>query len=88
MRMETLEELLEVSVNGVVVATPSALHTSQTIALLNRGVAVFCQKPLGRNAVEVKSAISAAILADQLLGVDLCYRFTTAMEHLRRLRRN
>jgi predicted dehydrogenase len=84
-RMETLEELLQVSVDGVVVATPSALHASQTIALLNRGVAVFCQKPLGRNAVEVNSAISAASSADQLLGVDLCYRFTTAMEHLRRV---
>jgi predicted dehydrogenase len=84
-RMETLEELLQVSVDGVVVATPSALHASQTIALLNRGVAVFCQKPLGRNAVEVNSAISAASSADQLLSVDLCYRFTTAMEHLRRV---
>jgi predicted dehydrogenase len=84
-RMETLEELLQVSVDGVLVATPSALHAWQTITLLNKGVAVFCQKPLGRNAVEVNSAIRAAKSADQLLGIDLCYRFTTAMEHLRRV---
>src|ERR1700676_1226566 len=59
-RMKTLEELLQVSVDGVVVATPSALHAPQTITLLKRGGAVFCQKPLGRNAEEVSAAIGAA----------------------------
>lgn len=84
-QMKTLEELLQASVDGVVVATPSALHAIQTISLLERGVAVFCQKPLGRNAEEVSVAIGAASSANQLLGVDLSYRFTAAMEHLRRV---
>jgi predicted dehydrogenase len=67
------------------VATPSALHATQTISLLERGVAVCCQKPLGRNAEEVSVVIGAASSANQLLKVDLSYRFTAAMEHLRRV---
>ncbi len=84
-RLRTLEELLEMELAGLVVATPSALHASQTVSVLNRGVAVFCQKPLGRDAREVRHAIEAAKAADRLLGVDLSYRFTTAMGHVRRL---
>ena len=81
----TLEELLKNEMAGVVIATPSALHASQTVNVLNRGAAVFCQKPLGRSLIEVSWAIEAAKAADRLLGVDLSYRFTTAMKHLRRV---
>lgn len=84
-RMRTLEELLKHEIDGVVIATPSALHASQTVNVLDRGAAAFCQKPLGRSLVEVRSAIDAAKAADRLLGVDLSYRFTTAMGHLRQL---
>ena len=40
------------------------------------GAAVFCQKPLGRNAGEAQAVVEAARAADRLLGVDLSYRFT------------
>src|SRR5437879_6531924 len=50
---ETLEELAAADLDGLVISTPSALHAGQTIAALERGWAVFCQKPLGRNAEEV-----------------------------------
>ena len=84
-RMRTLQELLKHEIDGIVIATPSALHASQTMDVLNRGAAVFCQKPLGRSLIEVRSVIEAAKAADRLLGVDLSYRFTAAMRHLRRL---
>src|SRR5436190_11978827 len=48
----TLEEVLDSGVDGVVIATPSALHAEESITALKAGVAVFCQKPLGRDAVE------------------------------------
>jgi hypothetical protein len=48
-----LDELLDLDLDGLVIATPSALHASQAIAALERGVAVFCQKPLGRSEAEV-----------------------------------
>src|SRR3954468_10404626 len=49
-RVSGLEELLALDLDGLVIATPSALHAAQAIAALEHGVAVFCQKPLGRTA--------------------------------------
>jgi predicted dehydrogenase len=81
----TLEELLTMDLDGVVIATPSALHADQAIAALRHGVAVFCQKPLGRSAAEVRCVIDAARQADRLLAVDLSYRFTQGMTRIREL---
>ncbi|MBC7137270.1 MAG: Gfo/Idh/MocA family oxidoreductase [Defluviimonas sp.] len=77
--LATLEEVLALAPDGVVIATPSALHAAQTIAALKAGAAVFCQKPLGRNAGEVAAAVAAARQADRLLAVDLSYRQTAAI---------
>lgn len=84
-RAESLEELLEMPLDAVVIATPSALHAAQTVAALERGLAVFCQKPLGRDLPEVRRTIDAARAADRLLGVDLSYRFTEPMQKIREL---
>src|SRR4051794_16404754 len=46
--VSTLDELLDAGVDGVVIATPSAMHAEQSMRALERGAAVFCQKPLGR----------------------------------------
>ena len=64
----------------VVIATPSALHAEQSIRALDAGAAVFCQKPLGRDAAEAASVVAAARAADRLLSVDFSYRFTRGME--------
>jgi predicted dehydrogenase len=84
----SLDELLEEGVDGVVIATPSALHAEQAIAALERGVAVFCQKPLARTAAETRRVVDAARAADRLLAVDLSYRFTDAMQQIRTLVRS
>ena len=73
-----LPEMIDAGVDGVVIATPSALHADQAVAALEAGVAVFCQKPLGRTAQETRRVVDAARAADRLLGVDLSYRFTAA----------
>jgi predicted dehydrogenase len=80
-----LEGLLEYGLDGVVIATPSALHAEQSIAALTSGAAVFCQKPLGRTADEVRQVVDAARTADRLLAVDLSYRFTEGMRRIREL---
>lgn len=82
---ERLEELLEQDLDGVVIATPSALHASQSIAALERGIPVFCQKPLGRTGAEARRVVDAARTANKLLGVDMCYRHTSAMRAIREL---
>jgi predicted dehydrogenase len=78
-----LEGLLDLDLDGLVIATPSALHAEQAIAALERGVAVFCQKPLGRTAREASAVVEAARRADRLLAVDLSYRFTDGMQRIR-----
>lgn len=75
----SLDEMLALNLDGVVIATPSALHAAQSIQALGAGAAVFCQKPLGRDAVEARDVIDAARNADRLLGVDLSYRHTAGM---------
>jgi predicted dehydrogenase len=80
---DELDELLAAGLDGVVIATPSALHASQTAAALDAGAAVFCQKPLARTAAETRALIDAAERADRLLEVDLCYRQTRAARALR-----
>jgi predicted dehydrogenase len=81
--LDSLDELLEHELDGVVIATPSALHAEQAIAALEAGLAVFCQKPLGRTAAEAESVVAAACAADRLLAVDLSYRFTSAARAVR-----
>jgi predicted dehydrogenase len=76
--LDSLDELLERELDGIVIATPSAFHAEQAIAALERGLAVFCQKPLGRTAAETQSVVAAARAADRLLGVDLSYRYARA----------
>lgn len=67
-------------IDGVVIATPSALHAAQSLQALKSGKAVFCQKPLGRTAAEVEEVINASQEADKLLSVDLSYRYTKAFQ--------
>jgi len=83
-----LDELLDFGVDGVVIATPSAMHAEQSIRALERGAAVFCQKPLGRTAAEVEAVVEAARAADRLLDVDLSYRFTEGMRRIREVVRS
>jgi predicted dehydrogenase len=83
--IESYEEMLEpaLGLDGIVIATPSALHAKQSIAALERGHAVFCQKPLGRSAYEVRQVVEAARHADRLLGVDFSYRLTEGIQKIR-----
>ncbi|MBB3654811.1 putative dehydrogenase [Rhizobium sp. BK650] len=80
-----LDALLSLDLDGIVIATPSALHAEQSIRALQTGVAVFCQKPLGRSATEAAAVVAAARSANKLLGVDLSYRHTIGMQRIRDL---
>jgi predicted dehydrogenase len=83
--VEDLEALLDLGLDGIVIATPSALHAPQAITALQRGVAVFCQKPLARTGSETARVLAAARHADRLLGVDLSYRHVAAVGVVREL---
>lgn len=79
----SFESLLDQDLDGVVIATPSAFHAEQCIAALEKGFAVFCQKPLARTRAETEQVLQAARTADRLLQVDFSYRYLAEMQQLR-----
>lgn len=83
--LTSFDALLAENLDGFVIATPSALHAEQSIAALDRGMAVFCQKPLGRDAGEAQAVVDAARKADRLLSVDFSYRYTRAAQAMAEL---
>ncbi|HET7599149.1 MAG TPA: Gfo/Idh/MocA family oxidoreductase [Gemmatimonadales bacterium] len=80
--LDSAAALAESDLDGIVIATPSALHADQATAALERGKAVFCQKPLARSAAETRRVVAAARAADRLLAVDFSYRFAEAMRRV------
>lgn len=83
--VSSFEALLESDLDGIVIATPSALHARQCQQALRAGKAVFCQKPLARTRRETASVLSTAREADKLLAVDFSYRHLAGMEQLREM---
>lgn len=83
--VDGLDALLAHGLDGLLIATPSALHAEQARAALDAGVAVFCQKPLARTAAEARAVVDAARRADRLLGVDLSYRHIAGVAQMREL---
>jgi predicted dehydrogenase len=83
--VRSLDELLDLRLDGIVIATPSALHAEQAIAALDRGVAVFCQKPVGRSAGETRRVVESARRADRLLGADFSYRHVEGLQRIREI---
>ncbi len=79
----SLQDLLRMDLDGIVIATPTALHAEQATAALDAKLAVFCQKPLGRSERETRSVIDAARRADRLLGVDMSYRFVDGVRAIK-----
>jgi predicted dehydrogenase len=81
---QNVEAILDADLDGVVIATPNGLHAQQAIACLERGMPVFCQKPLATSLADVERVVAAARIADRLLGIDFCYRHVSGMHELRR----
>ena len=79
------EELLRSRPDGIVIASPNSLHAQQAVAALENGVAVFCQKPIGRSLEETRRVIDAARAADRLFHADFCYRFARGVTQIREL---
>jgi predicted dehydrogenase len=69
--------------DGVMVSSPSALHCRQAVDLLERGLPVFVQKPVGIGAGEVARVLASAAAADLPLETDLCYRHLNSARAVR-----
>lgn len=81
----SINELLNADLDGVVIASPSALHADQCMQALEHGKAVFCQKPLGRNTAETQKVVALAEEKNLLLHVDFSYRFTKGIQAIKNI---
>lgn len=79
------DELLAQDLDVVVVATPHPSHAELTIAALETGAHVLCEKPLAPEAREADAMIAAADRAGRLLGVCFQQRFRPVIAAARRL---
>jgi predicted dehydrogenase len=71
--------------DALVIATPNGFHCRQGLAALERGLALFVQKPLGIEAGEVNRLLDAARAADRLVEVDYTYRGLAGAAKLREM---
>lgn len=70
-----LKMMDKVPMDAVVVATPNKFHAPLTIAALERGLHVFCEKPMAMNLAEAKAMKAAAAKARRRLMINFSYRF-------------
>ena len=69
-------------IHVVVVATPNFLHRDTTIAALEAGKHVHCEKPLACNAHEAREMVQTARRVGKLLHVSLQWRFSGVAQFL------
>lgn len=70
---------------AVVIATPNDVHCSMALAAIERGLHVFCEKPLGLTVDEAERMTRAASAAGVRTAVNFTYRSTNPMRHVQRL---
>ena len=62
-------------VDAVCICTPNKFHAEITIAALEAGVHVLCEKPMALNAIECEAMIAASQKAGKVLAIAYHYRF-------------
>ncbi len=70
-------------IDVVYVATPHPMHHDVTIALLNAGKNVLCEKPMAMNVAETREMIEAARANNRFLMEAIWTRFRPAMAKVR-----
>src|SRR6185503_8223564 len=77
---ETVDQLLALALDAVVIASPDPLHHEQVLAALARGLHVFCEKPLCYSAADIDDLIAARDRAGKVLQVGYMKRFDPSYE--------
>ncbi len=73
------------NVDAVIIATPNFTHKPISLAAIQGGQHVMCEKPLGVNAAEVREMYTAARDAKLVHMTAFTYRFAPSMRYLRKL---
>jgi predicted dehydrogenase len=73
------------TVDVLYVLTPNHLHADPTVAALEAGVHVLCEKPLARTLEEANRMVDAAEASDAVAGCAFNYRFVPAIRRIKGL---
>ncbi|APC49467.1 dehydrogenase [Virgibacillus halodenitrificans] len=79
----TYHELFAV-VDAVTICTPNKFHAEISIAALNAGVHVFCEKPMAITTEECERMIEASQKVGKLLSIGYHYRYTEVSQIAKR----
>lgn len=74
------KDFLDRNLDAVYVAVPNAMHKDITIFFLEHKIPVFCEKPMGSNAREVKEMIKASRDNNTLLAEGIVPLYTEAFK--------
>jgi predicted dehydrogenase len=72
-------------VDAVSVCTPNNCHAPQSIAALQAGKHVLCEKPLAMNPAEARKMVAAADKAGKVLMTAQCMRYSGAAQSLMKM---
>jgi predicted dehydrogenase len=81
----SLEEVDEQNVDLAIIASPPGFHSVQTKWMLDREIAVLCEKPMAMNYAEAEEMVRLAESKNTLLAVGLFRRFFPSNEAIREL---
>jgi predicted dehydrogenase len=83
-RYRTAEDMLaQETLDLVSIATPNKYHKPLTIAALQAGCHVLCEKPMALNAGEARDMIAAAEAAGRRIMINFSYRFNEQSQALK-----
>jgi predicted dehydrogenase len=71
-----------------IIASPPGFHAAQTVAAVERGWHVLCEKPMASTVAECEEMVAAARRHDRLLAVGLYKRFFPSSRYLQALCRD
>ncbi|HEV8119948.1 MAG TPA: Gfo/Idh/MocA family oxidoreductase [Candidatus Polarisedimenticolia bacterium] len=83
--LSDLEALLGIGLDLLVVTTPNRHHADASLAALQRGVAVFCEKPMAVGLEEARRVCAAAEKPGAFYAVAHNRRHAPVYRHVRRL---
>lgn len=81
----SFDEMLETKPDMALIATPHTLHCEQTVAALEAGAHVLCEKPMSDNLESAKKMKEAADRTGNILDIGFSQHFNPPLKRLRQL---